>query len=138
MSDGYCFDGAFYCENCLPVDENHPDVYLDNGDTDCPTCCSACNRPVTYTLTADGREYVLAAIKASLRDGHDKAPLPGHYTGYYEGVPLGGMVLDWAEALSYSLLGDKDQAMVDHYIASCKRNWGKWWETAEGRNNDAS
>lgn len=118
MSGHYHYDASEYCEQCLPVSENHRDVSLDSGEQDSPANCSVCHRPLDYSLTGDGVQYVLEKIRESI----DKGPASWNvvhdcYKGtYYDGSRHVEIVRDWAKDLSNYFLSEADKKLVERFL----------------------
>ena len=104
------------CEDCCSEDaSSYPD---GGGESDCPEHCAVCHVPLENTLTSDGVEYVLEAIRGSLRDGRvARDTVHACYKGtYYEGSRHCEIVRDWAEQLSGYRLEDRQAHFVDVYL----------------------
>jgi hypothetical protein len=124
MNGHYHYDGEEYCEYCLPADAAGPDVDIDAGGQDTPANCSVCGRPLDYSLTPDGVDYVLSAVEKALADG------PGVwgalYDGagtYYRGARRVEIVRDWARDLLGYRLAEGRREMVQDFLARTEGEW---------------
>jgi hypothetical protein len=114
----YHYDGAEYCEDCLPVDEDSEQVEYDCGEQDYPAHCCVCHQPLDYTLTSDGVEYVLDALKVELAKPIDERnELHPCYVGtWYEGSRHVEITRDWATALSNCSLTSDQQDLLAQFL----------------------
>lgn len=114
----FIYDGEPYCDCCLPVRENDPKVYYDDGETDCPANCSDCGRPLDYTLTQTGVKYVLEAMRESLNESREERNKVIEYGPlYYIGSRQCDVIRDWAIDLSQYSLNNADTDFVKHYLS---------------------
>jgi len=114
----YHYECDEYCDDCLPVDPNHENVDYDYGEQDCPANCCVCHRPLGYSLTTDGVEYVLEAIQESLdRPAEERNKIHKCYDGtWYEGSRHVEIVRDWAKDLKWYFLTDEQEELVDKFL----------------------
>ena len=96
------------CFICAPEDaepEGHP------PEVDYPLHCSRCNRPLDHSLTEDGVQYVLEALKGEL----DTTIYNGR-DSWYDGSPRYQIHLDWADDLrSYCHSSDEEEILEDFF-----------------------
>ena len=115
----YHYDGQEYCEDCLPVSPNYPGVDLDTGDQDTPAHCFSCLRPLDYSLTTEGVQYVLGEIQGSLEHGPDATVYDCYKGTWYEGSPHHAILRDWVEHIrNYGGLSGGDRELIDRYLAA--------------------
>ncbi len=122
MNEHYHHECEEYCEDCAPKDAKP-----GNGEQDCPINCCNCGRPLDYSLTSDGVEYVISYIIEALENGLDNHIIP--LTGtlevesltYYHGSPHYEIVRDWAKDLEAYSLDRKDAVIVQMYLEACDR-----------------
>ena len=75
MFNHYIYDSESYCERCLPKVTGESlklslEIAQENeGEQDTPANCSRCGRPLKYSLTTDGVDYVLEKIQDILDEG---------------------------------------------------------------------
>ena len=116
----YHHDCEEYCEQCAP-----PEAYPDDGEQDTPANCAGCGRPLDYSLTTEGVEYVLEHIMDALDLGLDDHIVPLRGTAeeelldYYQGSPHYEIVRDWAKDLQNYSLNRKDAYIVQAYLDAC-------------------
>ena len=108
------------CENCGTPDPRE--------EVDCPQHCDDCGRPLDYSLTADGIEYVLETLRYALENGIDDHIIPLKGTAeedclsYYHGSPHYEITRDWASDLSYyGGLSEEAEATIEQYLAACEQ-----------------
>jgi hypothetical protein len=118
MSGHYHYECDEYCENCLPVASDSPEVCSDGGEQDTPANCCVCHRPLDYSLTSEGVQYVLEYIRESLAAGPDEwNKVHDCYKGtYYEGSRHVEIVRDWAADLQNYSLDERDKKLVDFFL----------------------
>lgn len=120
--DRACYDtesGSVYCTLCAPDDlepEAHPQ------ETDAPTHCCNCGRPVQYSLTKVGVQYVIEAILDTLEEGTDEWNKVRETDDYYHNSRSVDVVRDWAEDLKNYNLSRKDKFLVDHFLEVTREN----------------
>ena len=125
----YHYQSDEWCVDCLPAEAPHADVDLDSGEQDTPANCCACGKPLDYTLTAEGVQYVVEAILDNLENGIDEHIIPAAGTAeyeltYYHGSPHFAVVEAWAENLRDYALSRKDRYLVNEFLERC----GDWRE----------
>lgn len=107
-----------YCGECMEPPEG---TFASVGDNECdsPQHCQICRRPVPYSLTSDGVNYVVEKLKESLqdRDGLRSEICwdlpPGDY---YLGSKGWAVLRDWAlELHGYGLEPDQKE-IVNQYL----------------------
>lgn len=101
MTGHYHFNGAEYCEDCLPVSPDDSEVGLDTGEQDSPAHCDSCHCHLDYSLTSDGVRYVLNSLLDHIRN-----PDAGN----------GDVLDDWAENLRWYGLGTKERNLLDCFL----------------------
>jgi hypothetical protein len=119
----YHYNCDEYCEDCLPVSENNPEVDYDAGEQDSPGNCCQCHKPLEYTLTSEGVRYVLEYITESLYSPPEKRNLVHDcYNGtWYEGSRHVEIVRDWAKDLLNYSLNDADRILVDRFLEETEK-----------------
>lgn len=111
MSDGYACQGDLYCEYCAPDidpetgEEPCPVNMFGSHETDSPSHCGACGRPIDCDLTSEGVEYVLDAIREDLQDLSQRSHTFGTMGAesdltYYCGGPAYSILVDWCDLIS--------------------------------------
>lgn len=116
MSGHYHYNCEEYCDDCLPVATDHPDVDLDSGDQDSPAHCCKCHRPLDYTLTNDGVNYVIENLLKEI-DSEDRDTVYPCYEGtYYTGSRHCEITRDWAKHLKDHYLSQKDREIVETFL----------------------
>lgn len=68
MFDHWIYDSASWCEFCLPVPTDSPDVADGSGEQDTPAHCCECHRPLEHSLTTAGVAYAIDALLGYLKD----------------------------------------------------------------------
>jgi hypothetical protein len=113
-----------WCEDCLPVPVDSPEVDYDQGEQDTPANCCACGEPLDCSLTSEGVAYVLEAIRDSLREGREarnRLVPDDDRLSYYRGSRHCEIVRDWAkDLLNYGLIG-QDRTLVAHYLSRTEK-----------------
>lgn len=119
----YHYDCDEYCEACLPVPANSKDVDIDEGSQDTPKNCCVCGKPLDYSLTNDGVNYVLDHIRDALREPREERnrimPLSGtaeETMNYYHSSRHVEIVRDWAQDLTSYHLADRDKRLVERFL----------------------
>jgi len=143
----YMYQADLWCDECgeeirerllkeLPEDfdpdaedtydsDEFPKSCCSDG-SDCPENCAGCGQPLDYTLTAEGRSYVLETAKAALENGLDThiIPLKGSaeetLTWYY-GMPHYEIVRDWVTEVTSYMLDSEDEEIVCRYLDECMK-----------------
>lgn len=123
MNGHFHYDGQEFCETCLPVDENHPDVDLDQGEQDYIAHCCHCHRPLDCSLTSHGVDQVIESLAEALaneewesREIRDVSHLTGE--DYYKGLPHWAVLMDWAEHIeSYGGLSQTQEGVLRAFLA---------------------
>lgn len=103
--------------------DDWPVSYPDAGEADSPQNCDSCGKPLEYSLTNDGIDYVVEAVRETLQLGrsHYCRIYPSHRENdYYEGTPLFSVVKDWVEDMRYYNL-DKRCSRIFRYIEWMER-----------------
>lgn len=117
-----------WCEDCLPVSTESAEVDYDDGEQDSPANCCACGKPLDYSLTPDGVEYVIDSCLEAMDDWDDHiipmADTAESEMRYYHGSPHFAIVEDWAKDLSNYSLDRKDRFILDAFLAKCAE-WRK-------------
>lgn len=112
----FLFNGSYYCEDHAPIDSQD----CSDSEVDCPQHCAECDYPLDYSLTSDGVQYVLEAIRESLKVGR-KARNTIHDVyqgGWYAGSRHCEIVREWAEKLKwYGGLSNREESLIDHYLS---------------------
>jgi hypothetical protein len=114
----YHYNCDEYCEYCLPVDEDSPEVDYDSGEQDSPAHCCVCHQPLEYSLTSDGIEYVLEALREELaKPAEERNKVHECYNGtHYEGCRHVEITRDWAEHIKWYGLAQEDQELVEKFL----------------------
>lgn len=111
----YTYDCEVFCEDCAPEDAE----YDCSGESDCPENCSICHQPLDYSLTSEGIQYVLQAIKESLNTPEEERnKVHECYDGtYYEGSRHVEIVRDWAKDLKwYGGLTNEEEELIEKFL----------------------
>jgi hypothetical protein len=115
----YHYNCDEYCEDCLPVHEDHEEVDYDCGEQDTPANCCVCHKPLEYSLTSDGVKYVLESIRESLnKSEEDRNKVHNCYDNtWYENCRHVEIVRDWANNLKwYGGLSEEEEELIDHFL----------------------
>jgi len=121
----YHYNYEEWCEDCLPVSPAEAD--WDDGEQDTPANCSCCGRPLDYTLTTDGVNYVIEQLCIVMSTGIDTHIIPNMGTAeeecltYYHGMPHYEIMRDWARDLSNYFLNPEDQEIVGYFLNECNK-----------------
>lgn len=110
------FDGEeFFCEFCADSSAYE----ISDTETDAPMHCTNCQRPLTYSLTPEGVEYVIELVKKELSQGKRLYLEPILEEGnYYNNCPHFYIVRDWTqEILNYLSLSDEDKNFLNKAIS---------------------
>lgn len=140
----YIYQADLYCEDCgvaicddldqkglTPKDpddqysydsDEYPKECCDSCESDMPDNCAACHRPFNNTLTTDGIQYVINAIKEALSlSEEERNKIHDCYKGtYYEGSRWIEITRDWAKDLQWYSLSEEDQELVDTFLEKTK------------------
>lgn len=116
MKSHYHFNGEEYCEDCLPVSSDYPDVDIDYGEQDTPANCHICLKPLDYTLTQTGVEHVLEKITNEYLSGDMNTIFPQYKGTFYQESRHGNIVGDWAKNLLGYSLSCQEEALVKMYL----------------------
>jgi hypothetical protein len=125
----YAYQADLWCESCAAeiMDELDAAGVEDTGDTgdypqgstggetDCPSNCAHCHRPLEEELTGEGVAYVVGRVKDRLREGTE----PGDWRwvdGYYKGMDRNAVLRDWAGELCLSSLSREDARAVALFL----------------------
>lgn len=113
----YVLDGEIFCEDCAP--NNAESIGDWPSESDCPESCCMCLKAVPYTLTSEGVQYVLEAIRESLKAGRKKRNrvLDCYKDTWFEGSRHCEIVREWAEDLKWYGLESKDEKLVEKYLS---------------------
>jgi len=117
--ENYVYEGENYCWKCLPVSEDHPEVIdASQDETDSPTNCSFCNRPLDYSLTKTGVQYVLGKLQETLDEGPQEWNIihDCYKDSYYDGCRHAEITRDWAKDLLNYSLSKKDEKFVQRFL----------------------
>lgn len=125
----YVYQADLYCEAC--ADEITTELDAEGredtgdsgdypqeetaGDTDHPSNCAACHRPLEEELTSEGVAYVVERVKDRLREGTE----PGAWRwseGYYKGMDRNAVLRDWAGELTIGSLSREDRRAVALFL----------------------
>lgn len=126
MFNHYIYDSESYCERCLPKVTGESlklslEIAQENeGEQDTPANCSRCGRPLKYSLTTDGVDYVLEKIQDILDEGPrrwNRVYKSPRKPDYYKGCRSCDVVRDWAEDLREYYLTDQQKQLVDRFLA---------------------
>lgn len=114
--DTYCDGFEYHCEFCARDWEEKID---SENFVDSPLNCAHCHCPLDYSLTPDGIEYVLDAMRESLRVGKtERDKIHDCYNGtYYEGSRHCEIVRDWAEHLRWYGLDNRTERFIELYLS---------------------
>lgn len=118
MFSGYYVDGTILCEFCATQAEIDECKCVDNEETDCPQHCEECARPIKYTLTTDGINYVVEYLQEAIdrQEYNSKETRTGDPNNYYRGMPIWSVVYDWAVDLKSYWLNETQQAVLDEFF----------------------
>ena len=106
------YNGDDYCEDCAPTGS----IEWDSAEQDAPVHCYNCLRPLDYTLTAAGVQYVLEYLRKAI----DANVYPIYIGTYYEGSPHYAIRRDWAQTIADYSLSDSDRKIVNYFLgATC-------------------
>lgn len=104
--------------------DNWPASYPDAGESDCPQHCDSCHKPLEYSLTNEGIDYVVEAVREMLKSGRENycKVHPSHDpdSDYYKDSPAFAVVRDWVEDMRYYNL-DKRCSRIFRYVEWMER-----------------
>lgn len=104
--------------------DDFPASYPDAGESDIPQNCDSCHKPLEYSLTNDGIDYVVEHVRDTLRMGREYycKVHPSHDpdNDYYKDSPAFAVVKDWVEDMRYYNL-DKRCSRIFRYIEWMER-----------------
>lgn len=119
MFDHWIYDADSWCEFCLPVPADSPEVADGSGEQDTPAHCSQCRRPLEHSLTSDGVGYAVGALLSYLRDPDRQAwrlvvcDTPGDY---FHGSREIEVLRGWAEELRNYALTPRQTVTVELFL----------------------
>ena len=123
MDTGYTYfwneqgDCDTLCDNCYDGGDYHECYPTDHDETDSPTHCSACHKPLSYRLTSDGIDYVIQAIVEALVNW-DISEI-GDILPWYKGCPSTEVLVDWAEDIRdirWYGVSDEDEDIIEFFL----------------------
>lgn len=91
------------------------DEYIDQ-ETDSPSHCAYCNRPIDCSLTDDGVKYVYEAIRTDLKRGLNYRSEWRWEHGWYKGMGVHACMRDWAELLLSYNPEKKIKRIAEYYL----------------------
>lgn len=100
-----------HMEKQIADSDDWPISYDSAGEADCPQNCGTCSKPLEYSLTNVGIDYVVEHVREKLKSGRENYckvhPSHNPETDYYVNSPAFRVVADWVEDMRYYHLEGK-------------------------------
>lgn len=115
MFQGYITpDSELVCEFC-GGDSADCEEY-SSQETDSPSHCAYCHRPLDCSLTAGGIKYVYETIRQDLKLGLNYRSEWRWDYGWYKGMGVHACTRDWAEMLLNHNPEKKIKRVAEYYL----------------------
>ncbi len=125
QQDNGDLSGDIFCIDC-GNDTDQMTTWVDDGEVDSPIHCTTCNKPLDCTYTEECQKYVLGEIIDvinTLYDANDPRRDTIDNAGWYNGLPVIAITLDWAHELRNYTMEHSDSILVNWFTDNIEQDY---------------